>query len=67
MGDDCCVGLAAFLAGLDMFFFATATAGQLYVRDRGGAPGQLEVIGDRALGFSDFAGVGRPSPGWGCL
>jgi uncharacterized protein len=49
--------LAGFLAGLDMFYLATATAdGQPYVQYRGGPPGFLKVLDDRALGFADFGG-----------
>jgi len=49
--------LAGFLAGLDMFYFGTATAdGQPYVQYRGGPPGFLKVLDDRTLGFADFGG-----------
>jgi len=49
--------LAAFLAELDMFYLATASAaGQPYVQYRGGSPGFLKVIDDRTLGFADFGG-----------
>lgn len=49
--------LAAFLAGLDMFYLGTANAvGQPYIQYRGGAPGFLKVLDDRTLGFADFAG-----------
>ncbi len=49
--------LAAFLAELDMFYFATANAaGQPYVQYKGGQPGFLKVIDQRTLGWADFAG-----------
>jgi predicted pyridoxine 5'-phosphate oxidase superfamily flavin-nucleotide-binding protein len=49
--------LAAFLAELDTFYLATATAdGQPYVQHRGGPPGLLKVIDEHTLAFADFAG-----------
>lgn len=49
--------LAEFLAGLDMFYLATASAdGQPYVQYRGGSPGFLKALDDTTLGFADFAG-----------
>lgn len=49
--------LADFLAGLDMFYLATASAeGQPYVQYRGGPAGFLKVLDDRTLGFADFSG-----------
>jgi uncharacterized protein len=49
--------LEAFLAELDTFYLATATAdGQPYVQHRGGPPGLLKVIDEKTLGFADFAG-----------
>jgi len=49
--------LAAFLATIDTFFFATAnTDGQPYIQHRGGPPGFLKVIDKRTLGFADFRG-----------
>jgi predicted pyridoxine 5'-phosphate oxidase superfamily flavin-nucleotide-binding protein len=49
--------LAEFLAGLDMFYLATASAdGQPYVQYRGGPPGFLKVLDERTLGFADFGG-----------
>ena len=49
--------LAEFLAGLDMFYFGTASAeGQPYVQYRGGSPGFLKVLDDRTLAFADFGG-----------
>ena len=52
--------LAEYLAGLDMFYLGTATAGgQPYIQYRGGPPGFLKVIDDHTLGF---AGTGSTSP-----
>jgi predicted pyridoxine 5'-phosphate oxidase superfamily flavin-nucleotide-binding protein len=49
--------LAQFIAGLDMAFFATATAdGAPYVQHRGGPKGFIKVIDDRTLGFADYRG-----------
>lgn len=49
--------LAAFLAGIDSAFLATASAdGEPYVQHRGGAPGFLHVLGPHTLGFFDLAG-----------
>ncbi|HEX4606596.1 MAG TPA: pyridoxamine 5'-phosphate oxidase family protein [Urbifossiella sp.] len=49
--------LAGYLADLDMFYLATATAaGQPYVQHRGGPPGFLKVIDDHTLAFADFGG-----------
>lgn len=49
--------LAEFLAGLDMFYFGTATAaGQPYIQYRGGPPGFLKVIDEQTVGFADFGG-----------
>ncbi|MGD9857382.1 MAG: pyridoxamine 5'-phosphate oxidase family protein [Planctomycetaceae bacterium] len=49
--------LAAFLAGLDMFYLGTASAsGQPYIQYRGGAPGFLKVLDENTLGFADFGG-----------
>jgi predicted pyridoxine 5'-phosphate oxidase superfamily flavin-nucleotide-binding protein len=49
--------LADYLAGLDMFYLATATAdGQPYVQYRGGPPGFLKVLDGHTLGFADFGG-----------
>jgi predicted pyridoxine 5'-phosphate oxidase superfamily flavin-nucleotide-binding protein len=49
--------LAEFVAGLDMFYLATANSqGQPYIQYRGGPPGFLRVIDDRTLGFADFGG-----------
>jgi len=49
--------LAAFLAGLDMFYLGTASAGgRPYIQYRGGPPGFLKVLDDRTLAFADFGG-----------
>ena len=49
--------LEEFLAGLDMFYLATAsTDGQPYIQYRGGPPGFLKVVDEKTLGFADFQG-----------
>ena len=49
--------LTAYLADLDMFYLATATAdGQPYVQYRGGPPGFLKVLDETTLAFADFGG-----------
>jgi len=49
--------LRQFLAVVDTFFFATASAdGRPYVQHRGGPPGLLKPIGTHLLAFADFAG-----------
>ena len=49
--------LAAFIADMDSFYLATASAsGQPYIQHRGGPRGFLHVIDDRTLGFADFSG-----------
>lgn len=49
--------LAAFIAGAQSFYLATASAdGQPYIQHRGGPPGFLHVLGERTLGFADFKG-----------
>ena len=49
--------LRQFLAVIDTFFFATASAdGRPYVQHRGGPPGFLKPIGTHTLAFADFAG-----------
>jgi predicted pyridoxine 5'-phosphate oxidase superfamily flavin-nucleotide-binding protein len=49
--------LIAFLARVDSFFVATATAdGQPYIQHRGGPKGFLRPLGPSTLGFADFAG-----------
>lgn len=52
--------LAEFLAELDMFYLATATAhGQLDVQYHGGPPGFLRVLDGRPLAFAGFGGNGQ--------
>jgi len=49
--------LAAFVASLDSFFFATASGdGQPYVQHRGGPPGFLKVLDNCRLAFADYRG-----------
>lgn len=49
--------LRQFLAAIDTFFMATASAdGRPYVQHRGGPPGFLKTIGSQTLAFADFAG-----------
>ncbi len=49
--------LREYLADLDMFYLATATAdGQPYVQYRGGPPGFLKALDDKTLAFADFGG-----------
>jgi len=49
--------LREFLAGLDSFFMASATAdARPYIQHRGGPEGFLKVLGPTTLGFADFAG-----------
>lgn len=49
--------LAAFLAGADSFYFATASAdGQPYIQHRGGPKGFLKVLDKQTLAFTDYAG-----------
>jgi len=49
--------LRQFLAAIDTFFLATASAdGRPYVQHRGGPPGFLKPIGTHTLAFADFAG-----------
>ncbi|OFW97287.1 MAG: pyridoxamine 5'-phosphate oxidase [Alphaproteobacteria bacterium RIFCSPHIGHO2_12_FULL_66_14] len=49
--------LRQFLAAIDTFFFATASAdGRPYVQHRGGPAGFLKPIGSHMLAFADFAG-----------
>ncbi len=49
--------LTAFLADLDSFYIATATAdGRPYIQHRGGPRGFLRVLGPTTLGFADFLG-----------
>lgn len=49
--------LARFVGAQTSVYFGTASAaGQPYIQHRGGPPGFLKVLGDRRLGFADFAG-----------
>lgn len=49
--------LREYIADLDMFYLATATAdAQPYVQYRGGPPGFLKVLDDHTLAFADFGG-----------
>ncbi len=49
--------LAAFLAGRDSFYLATANAaGQPYIQHRGGPKGFLKVLDPGRLAFADFGG-----------
>ena len=49
--------LRQFLAVIDTFFFATASAdGRPYVQHRGGPPGFLRVLNENTIAFADFAG-----------
>ena len=49
--------LADFIAERDSFYIATASAdGQPYIQHHGGPKGFLKVLGERTLGFADFAG-----------
>jgi predicted pyridoxine 5'-phosphate oxidase superfamily flavin-nucleotide-binding protein len=49
--------LRQFLAVVDTFFLATASAdGRPYVQHRGGPPGFLKTMGTHTLAFADFAG-----------
>ncbi len=49
--------LRQFLAAVDTFFMATASAdGRPYVQHRGGPPGFLKPIDSHTLAFADFAG-----------
>ena len=49
--------LAAFVASIRSFYFATASKdGQPYVQHRGGPAGFLRVIDEKRLAFADFTG-----------
>ena len=49
--------LAAFIAGVRSFYFATASReGQPYIQHRGGPKGFLHVLDERTLAFADFTG-----------
>jgi uncharacterized protein len=48
---------AAFIAQRDSFYMATMSeAGWPYVQHRGGPPGFLKVVGEKALAFADYSG-----------
>ncbi len=49
--------LAEFIATMDSFYLATASAdGQPYIQHRGGTKGFLKVLDDKTLAFADFTG-----------
>jgi uncharacterized protein len=49
--------LAAFLAGADGLYFATASAdGQPYIQHRGGPKGFIKVLDKNTLAFADYRG-----------
>lgn len=49
--------MLAFLAEVDSFFIASATAdAKPYIQHRGGPKGFLKVLGPATLGFADFGG-----------
>ena len=49
--------LAAFIANMRSFYFATASKdGQPYVQHRGGPAGFLRVLDEKRLAFADFTG-----------
>jgi len=49
--------LAALIAGVRSFYFATASReGQPYIQHRGGPKGFLHVLDERTLAFADFSG-----------
>lgn len=49
--------LAAFLADINSFYFATASAdGQPYIQHRGGPKGFLKVLDKQTLAFTDYVG-----------
>ena len=49
--------LAAFLAGQDSMFLATATAdGQPYIQHRGGPKGFIRILDKNTLAFADYSG-----------
>ena len=49
--------LAAFIANVRSFYFATASKdGQPYVQHRGGPAGFLRVLDEKRLAFADFTG-----------
>jgi predicted pyridoxine 5'-phosphate oxidase superfamily flavin-nucleotide-binding protein len=49
--------LAAFLAGQDSMFLATANAdGQPYIQHRGGPKGFIRILDNKTLAFADYRG-----------
>jgi len=49
--------LAAFLAGANSFYMATATAdGQPYIQHRGGPKGFIKVLDKNTIAFADYSG-----------
>jgi len=49
--------LAAFLADVNSFFFATASSsGQPYIQHRGGPKGFIKVLDKNTLAFADYSG-----------
>ena len=49
--------LAAFLAGANSMYFATASAsGQPYIQHRGGPKGFIKVLDKNTLAFADYSG-----------
>lgn len=49
--------LAGFIAELDTAFLATTSAqGAPYIQHRGGPKGFIKVLGEKTLGFADYAG-----------
>jgi predicted pyridoxine 5'-phosphate oxidase superfamily flavin-nucleotide-binding protein len=48
---------AAFIAARDSFYMATVSeTGWPYIQHRGGPPGFIKLLGDRAIGLADFRG-----------
>lgn len=48
---------AAFIGGTDSFYMATVgETGWPYIQHRGGAPGFVRILGEKTIGFADFAG-----------
>jgi uncharacterized protein len=49
--------LAAFLAGTNSFYMATATAdGQPYIQHRGGPKGFIKILDKNTIAFADYSG-----------
>ena len=48
---------AAFIAERDSFYMATVSeTGWPYIQHRGGPPGFVRILGEKTIGFADFAG-----------